>query len=306
MKSETDTKLREIMAGNGILKIAGVQYQTDVAELEDLGTLGNGTSGHVVRMRHPATGTTIAVKQMRRTGNIEENKRIIMDIDVVLKSHDCPYIVQCLGCFITECDVWICMELMKSCFDKLLKRATQPVPESIMGKITVATVRALSYLKEKHDVIHRDIKPSNILIDEHGNIKLCDFGISGRLVDSKAKTRSAGCAAYMAVRSTTIFHILVAFIIYILTSSLPGQPERIDLNKSEYDIRADVWSLGITLVELATGSNPYKGCNTDFEVLTRVLESDPPCLPKDRGFSVEFHMFVEKWQVHPIHWMHTE
>lgn len=60
-------------------------------------------------------------------------------------------------------------------------------------------MKALNYLKDKHNVIHRDIKPSNILIDERGNIKLCDFGISGRLVDSKAKTRSAGCAAYMAV-----------------------------------------------------------------------------------------------------------
>jgi mitogen-activated protein kinase kinase 7 len=138
-------------------------------------------------------------QQMRRTGNDEENKRIIMDIDVVLKSHDCPYIVQCLGCFITEADVWICMELMSTCFDKLQKRLKCPVPEHILGKVTVATVKALSYLKENHGVIHRDVKPSNILIDEKGHIKLCDFGISGRLVDSKAKTRSAGCAAYMAV-----------------------------------------------------------------------------------------------------------
>ena len=60
-------------------------------------------------------------------------------------------------------------------------------------------VKALDYLKTQHKVIHRDIKPSNVLLDMEGNIKLCDFGISGRLVDSQAFTRNAGCAAYMAV-----------------------------------------------------------------------------------------------------------
>lgn len=351
IKSETENKMREIMSRHGILNIGGREYKTDLKELLDLGELGNGTSGQVVKMCHQPTGTIIAVKvswvgginqksfeyysrfvlffaqQMRRTGNIEENKRITMDIDVVLKSHDCPYIVQCLGCFIMESDVWICMELMMTCFDKLLKRLAEPLPEPILGMITVAvsiredgyfvhfivstriaytlqqTVKALSYLKEKHGVIHRDIKPSNILIDEAGNIKLCDFGISGRLVDSKAKTRSAGCAAYMAVRFVFCFIHCLQLIKYNCYS-VGTQPERIDLEKSEYDIRADVWSLGITLVELATGSNPYKNCHTDFEVLTQVLGSDPPSLPTDCGFTSEFQHFVKKWLVHHTMFMY--
>ncbi|XP_044572652.1 dual specificity mitogen-activated protein kinase kinase hemipterous isoform X2 [Drosophila ananassae] len=270
-ETETDKKLKIIMAQTGKLNINGRQFPTDINDLRHLGDLGNGTSGNVVKMLHQSSNTIIAVKQMRRTGNAEENKRILMDLDVVLKSHDCKYIVKCLGCFVRDPDVWICMELMSMCFDKLLKLTKKPVPERILGKVTVATVNALSYLKDKHGVIHRDVKPSNILIDERGNIKLCDFGISGRLVDSKANTRSAGCAAYMA-------------------------PERIDPKKPKYDIRADVWSLGITLVELATARSPYEGCNTDFEVLTKVLDSEPPCLPSGEGFnfSQEFQDFVIK------------
>uniref|UniRef100_A0A182KHL4 mitogen-activated protein kinase kinase n=1 Tax=Anopheles christyi TaxID=43041 RepID=A0A182KHL4_9DIPT len=267
-RSESELKFQKIVDKSGLLKINDKIYRTQLSDLEDLGELGNGTSGHVVKMRHNPSGAIIAVKQMRRTGNDEENKRIIMDLDVVLKSENCKYIVKCLGCFITDADVWICMELMTTCFDKLQKKSKKPVPEEILSKVTVATVRALAYLKDNHRVIHRDVKPSNILIDDKGNIKLCDFGISGRLVDSNARTRSAGCAAYMA-------------------------PERIDPAKTVYDIRADVWSLGITLVELATGVFPYRGCVTDFEVLTQVLTSKPPRLPEDQNFSPEFREFVQ-------------
>ncbi|XP_035899962.1 dual specificity mitogen-activated protein kinase kinase hemipterous-like isoform X2 [Anopheles stephensi] len=267
-RSESELKFQKIVDKSGLLKINDKIYRTQLSDLEDLGELGNGTSGHVVKMRHNPSGAIIAVKQMRRTGNDEENKRIIMDLDVVLKSENCKYIVKCLGCFITDADVWICMELMTTCFDKLQKKSKKPVPEEILGKVTVATVRALAYLKDNHLVIHRDVKPSNILINDRGNIKLCDFGISGRLVDSNARTRSAGCAAYMA-------------------------PERIDPAKTVYDIRADVWSLGITLVELATGVFPYRGCVTDFEVLTQVLTSNPPRLPEDQPFSPEFRDFVQ-------------
>ncbi|XP_014093137.2 dual specificity mitogen-activated protein kinase kinase hemipterous [Bactrocera oleae] len=277
-QTEMHKKLKRIRQQSGILTINGQKYTSRMSDLEHLSDLGNGTSGNVVKMRHKPTGTILAVKQMRSTGNDEENNRILMDLDVILNSHDCPYIVHCLGYFVNIPDVWICMELMSMCFDKLLRRSKQPVPENILGKVTVATVHALSYLKKNHNVIHRDVKPSNILIDEQGNIKLCDFGISGRLVDSKANTRSAGCAAYMA-------------------------PERIDPKKPKYDIRADVWSLGITLVELATGRSPYEGCNIDFEVLTKILDHEPPSLPYGDGcdFSQEFRDFVDKCLTKNVH-----
>ncbi|XP_033764295.1 dual specificity mitogen-activated protein kinase kinase 7-like isoform X2 [Pecten maximus] len=268
--AEIERRYKEIMSQTGILTLDRQKYPTEISELEHLGELGHGTCGHVVKMRHKRTNHLMAVKQMRRSGNKEENKRIIMDLDVVIKCHDYPFIVQCIGTFITDSEVWICMELMSTCLDKLLKKTKRPIPEAILGKMAVAIVKALNYLKEEHGVIHRDVKPSNILLDERGTVKLCDFGISGRLVDSKAKTRSAGCAAYMA-------------------------PERIDPpdpQRPDYDIRADVWSLGITLVELATGEFPYKNCKTDFEVLTKVLQEDPPLLPPGKDFSHEFCSFV--------------
>jgi len=268
---EVDQKIREIMRLTGKICINGVEYPTSIKEMEDLGELGNGTCGHVVKMLHRPSQTVVAVKQMRRSGNLEENKRITMDLEVVVMSHDCDYIVKCLGCFITDSDVWICMELMATCFDKLMKRLSAPIPEDILGKVALGTVKALHYLKENHGVMHRDVKPSNILLDENGRVKLCDFGISGRLVDSRAKTKNAGCAAYMA-------------------------PERIippDPGNPDYDIRADVWSLGITLVELATGKFPYPDCKCDFDVLCRVIENDPPSLPPNK-FSPEFEDFVRR------------
>lgn len=72
-------------------------------------------------------------------------------------------------------------------------------------------------------------------------------------------------------------------------------PERInpeDPTKPTYDIRADVWSLGITCVELGTGKFPYSDCSTDFEVMARILDDDPPLLPPSPNFSEELRDFV--------------
>lgn len=74
------------------------------------------------------------------------------------------------------------------------------IPEEILGKITFAVVSALNYLYSQLKVIHRDVKPSNVLINRKGEVKMCDFGISGYLVNSVANTIEAGCKQYMAVK----------------------------------------------------------------------------------------------------------
>lgn len=81
---------------------------------------------------------------MRRSGNEEESKRIAMDLDVLLKCSSCKYIVQCYGYLITESEVWICMERMTTCFEKLLKKMNSSggtkrgVPQDVLGKVAVA------------------------------------------------------------------------------------------------------------------------------------------------------------------------
>ncbi|XP_021935684.1 dual specificity mitogen-activated protein kinase kinase 6 isoform X2 [Zootermopsis nevadensis] len=224
-------------------------------------------------MRHIPSGTIMAVKRIAATVNTQEQKRLLMDLDISMRSSDCPYTVQFYGALFREGDVWICMEVMDTSLDKFYTKVChhgRQIPEDILGKIAFAVVSALHYLYSELRVIHRDVKPSNILINRMGEVKICDFGISGYLVDSVAKTIDAGCKPYMA-------------------------PERIDPsgNPSQYDIRSDVWSLGISLLELATLRFPYNIWGTPFEQLKQVVKDDPPRLPAGE-FSPEFEDFISQ------------
>jgi len=248
-------------------------YEFTSDDLKDLGEMGRGNYGFVNKMLHEKSETVMAVKRIRSTVEERDQKQLLMDLDVVMRSNDCPYIVQFYGALFKEGDCWICMELMDISLDKFYKfvysEQQSSIPEEIIGKITVATVKALNYLKEKLKIIHRDVKPSNILLDRKGNIKLCDFGISGHLVDSIAKSRDAGCRPYMA-------------------------PERIDpqtLSRG-YDVRSDVWSLGITLMELTTGKFPYPNFSSMFDQLQQVVKGSAPKLTNDGTFSQECVNFI--------------
>lgn len=275
-KAKDKLRMCQSMQTTGKLQLSpDVVYDFTSEDLQDLGEIGRGGFGTVNKMIHRISNTVMAVKRIRSTVDEREQKQLLMDLEVVMKSNECPCIVQFYGALFKEGDCWICMELMDTSLDKFYKfiyeRLNERIPECILGKITVATVKALNYLKEKLKIIHRDVKPSNILLDRRGNIKLCDFGISGQLVDSIARTRDAGCRPYMA-------------------------PERIDPQRARgYDVRSDVWSLGITLMEVATGYFPYPKWNSVFEQLYQVVQGDPPRLsPNENGnhFTMDFVNFV--------------
>ncbi|KAF4522067.1 hypothetical protein B566_EDAN004050 [Ephemera danica] len=274
-------KICQSIHSTGTLQInPDMTYNFTSEDLQDLGEIGRGAFGTVNKMVHRESSTVMAVKRIRSTVDEKDQKQLLMDLGVVMKTC-CPYIVQFYGALFKEGDCWICMELMDASLDKFYKfiyeRLNQRVPENILGKITVATVKALNYLKEELKIIHRDVKPSNILLDKRGNIKLCDFGISGQLVDSIARTRDA--------------ELIVADVEPPIL-----QPERIDPQRARgYDVRSDVWSLGITLMEVATGHFPYPKWNTVFEQLQQVVQGDPPRLsPHENGnsFTSEFVNFV--------------
>lgn len=264
-RDEIERRYQAVMADSGLLTIRGRKVHATWDQLEVLADIGNGSCGQVSKFKFGEV--VMAVKQMSRTSNPEENKRIIMDLAVVSKTAACPNIVYCYGYFISDLEVRVCMELMATCLDRLLKRTNhRPFPEAIVGKMAVSIISALDYLKNEHNVIHRDVKPSNILMDWNGTIKLCDFGISGILMESKAHSLQAGCPPYMA-------------------------PERFDAqHNTNYDIRSDVWSLGISLVELATGRYPYTG--GEFEILSAIIQLPSPTLQESDGFTHEFCDFV--------------
>ena len=246
-------------------------FNVDAQDLERVALLGRGAYGVVEKMRHRPSQTIMAVKRITCTVNSREQKRLLMDLDVSMRTGSCPYTVMFYGALFREGDVWICMEVMDTSLDKFYKMVYQQnkcIPEEVLGKVSYAVVKALHYLQAELHVIHRDVKPSNILINRSGHVKICDFGISGHLVDSVAKTMDAGCKPYMA-------------------------PERInpETGNQGYDIRSDVWSLGISLIELATGEFPYKTWKTPFEQLKQVVKDEPPRLPSG-SFSSDFEDFI--------------
>lgn len=193
--------------------------------------------------RNPAavatsTGVVMAMKEIRLELDEAKFAAIIMELDIL---HRCvsPFIIDFYGAFFQEGAVYICMEYMDGgSIDKLYGDG---IPEAVLRKITMSTIMGLKTLKDDHNIIHRDVKPTNILVNTRGQVKICDFGVSGNLVASIAKT-NIGCQSYMAPERIA-----------------NGGMAQAGVNPAggTYSVQSDIWSLGLSIIECAMGQYPY-------------------------------------------------
>lgn len=196
-------------------------------DFEKIKELGAGNGGVVHCVRHKPTGTIMAKKMIHLEVKPAIKKQIVTELKIL---HECnsPYIVGFYGAYHSDGEINICMEYMDGGSLDLVLKKTGKIPEKYSRKINYAVLKGLAYLREKHQIIHRDVKPSNILVNSQGEIKICDFGVSGQLIDSMANS-FVGTRSYMS-------------------------PER--LQGSQYSVAGDLWSLGLSLLEISLGMYP--------------------------------------------------
>lgn len=119
------------------ITIGDKTFDVEADDLEKICDLGRGAYGVVEKMRHIPSGTIMAVKRITATVNTQEQKRLLMDLDISMRSSDCPYTVQFYGALFREGDVWICMEVMDTSLDKFYVKVYKhgrKIPEDMLGE----------------------------------------------------------------------------------------------------------------------------------------------------------------------------
>ncbi|KAF9156273.1 Protein kinase C signaling pathway involved MAPKK protein [Linnemannia schmuckeri] len=234
--------------------------------------LGEGSAGTVSKVKHVPTGFVMARKHVRCDPNPDFQRLLERELKTLDRCHS-PWIVTFYGAYMDGDELAICMEYceggsMESVYKRVAEKGSS-ISENVLGKISEAVLNGLVYLHKMHHVIHRDLKPSNIVVTMEGNIKLCDFGVSGDLVNSLAET-FVGTSYYMA-------------------------PERIQGGK--YPVQSDVWSLGLTMVEIAQMKNPFPSNLAPFELLHYIVNQPVPSLPEDEPWSAAFRDFLSQCMI---------
>lgn len=255
----------------GIDFLSGLLFRISLEELEFLEELGHGNYGVVLKVLHKPTGVLMAMKEVRLELDETKFTQILMELEILHKC-DSPYIVDFYGAFFVEGAVYMCMEYMDGgSLDKIYGKDDGVNDEACLAYITECVIRGLKELKDEHNIIHRDVKPTNILVNSLGKVKLCDFGVSGNLVASLAKT-NIGCQSYMA----------------------PERIKSLSPTDNTYSVQSDIWSLGLSILEIAAGHYPYPAetYGNIFSQLSAIVDGDPPRLDP-KSFSKDAQLFIK-------------
>ncbi|XP_030847429.1 serine/threonine-protein kinase TAO1 [Strongylocentrotus purpuratus] len=226
--------------------------------------IGHGSFGAVYHATNTITGEVVAIKKMLYNGksSTEKWQDIIKEVRFIhrVRNANC---IEFKGCYLREHTAWLAMEYCLGSASDVLDVHKKPLQEDEIAAVCEGALQGLEYL-HNYETIHRDIKAANILLTEHGTVKLGDFG-SASLVNPA--NSFVGTPFWMAPE------VILA------------------MDEGQYDGKVDVWSLGITCIELAERKPPLFNMNA-MSALYHIAQNDPPSLSTS-GWNQCFHDFIK-------------
>ncbi|XP_075065726.1 serine/threonine-protein kinase 10 [Mixophyes fleayi] len=236
---------------------------------EIVGELGDGAFGKVYKAKNRETGILAAAKVIE-TKNEDELEDYMVEIDILATCNH-PNIVKLLGAFYFENKLWIMIEFCQGgAVDAVMLELDRGLTEPQIQAICKQMLEALAYLHSMK-IIHRDLKAGNVLLTQDGAIKLADFGVSAKNVKTLQRRDSfIGTPYWMAPE-------------VVMCETMKDAP---------YDYKADIWSLGITLIEMAQIEPPHHELNP-MRVLLKIAKSEPPTLSAPSKWSQGFRDFLK-------------
>uniref|UniRef100_A0A8D0FM38 non-specific serine/threonine protein kinase n=1 Tax=Strix occidentalis caurina TaxID=311401 RepID=A0A8D0FM38_STROC len=247
-----------------------VRRDLDPGEVwEVVGELGDGAFGKVYKAKNKETGALAAAKVIE-TKSEDELEDYMVEIEILATCNH-RHIVKLLGAFYWDGKLWIMIEFCPGgAVDATMLELDRGLTEPQIQVICRQMLEALHYLHSKK-IIHRDLKAGNVLLTQDGDIKLADFGVSAKNMKTLQKRDSfIGTPYWMAPE-------------VVMCETMKDTP---------YDYKADIWSLGITLIEMAQIEPPHHELNP-MRVLLKIAKSDPPTLSCPSKWSLEFRDFLK-------------
>ncbi|KAI3405713.2 KIC1 [Candida oxycetoniae] len=229
---------------------------SSISQYKRTEVIGRGKFGVVYKAYHKQTKEVYAIKVLNLDSEEEDIVDVQQEIQFLTELKNVPNITHYHGSILQDTKLWIIMDYCAGGSLRTLLKAGV-IEEKYIAVITRELLLTLSAV-HKMGVIHRDLKAANVLISKEGNVQLCDFGVAAKISSNAQKrTTMAGTPYWMA-------------------------PEVIKSGET-YDSKADIWSLGITIYEIATGNPPY--CDKDASWAMQLISKATPPRLEGREYS---------------------